>query len=152
MGISYCLDDDRRLSVSVWSGEITTDERQRHLAALAANPHWGEGGLLLTDLTGVAHGSRPDAERLLDAASTFLARLGERARRAKWAMVASSLLDEAQRFRAYIEEEAPRLIVFNDVSTAATWLGVDTEHVRGMVDGLRAEIRSRDSGMSAATM
>ena len=141
MGISYCLDEARGLSVSVWNGEITLDERRRHMAALAADPRWGVGGLVLTDLTGVAEPA-PDAARLLDAASTFLAQLAGRTRRARWAIVASTTFAEAQRFGSYIEEEVPRVIVFNELSTASTWLGVDGDRVRSTVDELRADLRS----------
>jgi hypothetical protein len=151
MGISYRLDEARGLSVSVWSGEIGLDERRRHMAALAADPGWGVGGLVLTDLRGVDEPSRPDADRLLDAASTFLAQLGDRARHARWAIVASTTFREAQRFGAYIEEEVPRVIVFNDLSTASTWLGVDPDDVRATVDGLRAELRSGEGQGSAVS-
>ena len=50
-------------------------------------------------------------------------------RDSKWAMVAGETFVLAQRFGSYLEEEVPRLIVFNDLATACTWLGVDGAEV-----------------------
>jgi hypothetical protein len=36
------------------------------------------------------------------------------------------------------------LIVFNDLDTACTWLGMDRALVRAQVDELRAQLRARD--------
>ena len=144
MGIAYCRDEARGLSVSVWDGEVTVDQRQRHMTALASDPDWGTGGLLLTDLTGVSAASLPTAEKILDAASVFLAHLAPQARKAKWAMLADATFHLAQRFGAYIEEEVPRMIVFNDLDTASIWLGVGETELREIVDELRREIRSSD--------
>jgi hypothetical protein len=148
MGITYRYHEPTRLSVSVWDGEISTDERQRHMAVLASDEQWGTGGRLLTDLTGVTSRSRPSAAQVLDAATVFLSKLSGRARATKWAIVADATFAEAQQFGACIEEVAPRVIVFNDLATAATWLGVDTAQVRKIVAELRSQLRSQRSTRS----
>jgi hypothetical protein len=145
MGIAYRCDEGTGLCVSVWDGEVTVDDRHRHIAALAADPQWGARGLLLTDLTGVSAAHRPSAKEVLDAAAEFSAKLAEPVRHAKWAMVANETFVLAQRFSTYLEEEVPRLIVFNDLDTACTWLGVDTAASRAVIDELRAGLRAAAS-------
>ena len=138
MAIAYRCDDSTGLCVSVWDGEVTDDERRRHIAALAADPEWGAQGLLLTDLTGIAASARPTAKQVLEAAADFAEKLAGQVRDAKWAMVAGETFVLAQRFGSYLEEEVRRLIVFNDLDTACTWLGVDTATARVIIDDLRA--------------
>ena len=48
-------------------------------------------------------------------------------------VVANETFVLAQRFSTYLEEEVPRLIVFNDLDTACTWLGIDTAAARAHV-------------------
>jgi hypothetical protein len=144
MGISYRVDTATGLSVSVWDGEVTGDQRREHMQALASDDAWGAGGLYLTDLTGVASSSVPGVDEVLDAAAAFLETLASQVGRAKWAIVAGDTFERAQRFGSYIEEEVPRLIVFNALDTACTWLGVDVLAARAVVDALREEIRSSE--------
>jgi hypothetical protein len=142
VGIAYSCHRTTGLSVSVWNGEVTAEQRQRHMALLASDPEWGAGGLLLTDLTGVSAATVPAPERVLEAASIFIEQLASRTRNAKWAIVADATFDHAQRFGAYLEEEVRRVIVFNHLTTACTWLGVDAPDVREIVDALHTEIQS----------
>lgn len=144
MGIAYRCDAATGLSVSVWAGDVDSDERERHIATLALDADWGAGGLLLTDLTRVSASSRPDAQQVLDAAHAFLQHLAGLARGAKWALVATETFDEARRFRAYIEEEVWHVIVFDDLDAATDWLGADARRVGALIDELCDEISSAD--------
>ncbi len=85
---------------------------------------------------------------MLEAAAEFAEKLAAPVRDAKWAMIASETFVLAQRFGSYLEEEIRRLIVFNDLETACTWLGVDPVIVRKQVDELRAELRGEGDGPS----
>jgi hypothetical protein len=141
MGIAYRCDETTGLCVSVWDGEVTDEQRRQHIATLEADRGWGSGGLLLTDLSGVSASRRPSVKQVLEAAGEFSEKLARHVRDAKWAMVASETFVLAQRFSTYLEEEVPRLIVFNDLATACTWLGVDGAAAGTVVDELRAELR-----------
>jgi hypothetical protein len=145
MGIAYRCDAATDLCVSVWDGIVTKQDRQLHIEALASDPDWGSQQLLLTDLTGISAAHRPSAKEVLEAAAEFAEKLAAPVRNAKWAMIASETFVLAQRFGSYLEEEIRRLIVFNDLDTACTWLGVDPVVVRKQVDELRAELRAGDS-------
>jgi hypothetical protein len=141
MGIAYRC-DKTGLTVSVWDGEVTDEQRRQHIANLQSDPEWGAGGLLLTDLTGVSAARRPTAKQVLETAAEFSEKLAPVVRDAKWAIVAGETFVLAQRFGTYLEEEVPRLIVFNDLATACTWLGVDGAEVGTLLDELRGEVRS----------
>ena len=141
MGIAYRCDKEMGLCVSVWDGVVTDEQRRQHIATLEADPDWGAGGMLLTDLTGVSAARRPSAKQVLETAAEFSERLAPMVRDAKWAMVAGETFVLAQRFGSYLEEEVPRLIVFNDLATACTWLGVDGTRVGTIIDQLRGQLR-----------
>lgn len=145
MGIAHRSDNSTGLSISVWAGEVTDDQRRAHIAALAADADWGAGGLVLTDLTGVSAAHRPSAKQVLDAAAEFSNQLAKRVRDVKWAMVASETFVLAQRFGSYLEEEIHRMIVFNDLDTACIWLGVDVADARTTIAELLEDLRAADA-------
>ena len=137
MGIAYR--NSAELSVAVWAGVISDEETEGHLAALAADPAWAKQGRVLTDLTGLTEESRPSDERIAYTAEVFRSRIGQRARGVQWAMVADLTFEEATRFGEALAEEAPRLIVFNDYTSACTWLGVDIAETEALLGDLRHE-------------
>ena len=145
MGIAYRCDEKTRLSLSVWDGEVTPDDCARHIAALVSDPDWGQRGRVLTDLTGISAARRPSAKEVLEAAAEFSKKLADQVRNAQWAIVAGETFVLAQRFGSYLEEEVRRLIVFNDLDTACTWLGVDAADARELIGELRDSLRSHDA-------
>jgi hypothetical protein len=151
MGIAYRCDETTGLCVSVWDGDVTTEDRRQHMAALASDPRWGARGLLLTDLTGISATRRPSAKDVLEAAAEFSEKLADNVRNAQWAIVAGETFVLAQRFGSYLEEEVRRLIVFNDLDTACRWLGVDAAHARVLIDELRVELRHPDRSTQRPT-
>ena len=149
MGIAYRCDPVGGLSVSVWQGVITSDEVQRHMADLGCDDAWGAGGVLLTDLSGVSAVSRPTPTRLLNAASELTTRLKSRLRDACWAIVTGAMFAEANRFAGYMEEAVGELWVFEDLESAAQWLGHDAGLVGRLVLSVRDELeRGNASGIS----
>lgn len=128
-----------RVSVDVWSGTIEPRAAERHVEKLAAEPEWGVQGLILTDLTGIAEESRPSADTLRHVAAIFVERMGDRVRDAKWAVVADVTFEDATRFSHYVEATAPRMIVFNQLTTACTWLGINESDVRTIIEEIRTD-------------
>jgi hypothetical protein len=134
------------LSVSVWDGTVSSDDVARHIETLGTDPGWAASGRFLTDLSSVAEESIPNPAQVLDAAARFLERLGERAREAKWAILAGAAFAQARRFGTYLEEDIPRLIVFNELPTACLWLGVNEPAARAITADLRHTLRTRPPG------
>lgn len=135
MGIAYR--HTAFISVDVWSGTIEPRDAAEHVEAIAREPEWGVQGAILTDLTEIDPESRPSPETLQLVAAMFVERMGDRVRDAKWAVVADVTFEDATRFSSYVEATAPRLIVFNEITTACAWLGVDESEVRAIVAELR---------------
>jgi hypothetical protein len=133
------------VSVSVWDGLVSSEDVLRHIETLGEDPIWGASRRFLTDLSGVATDSIPNPEQTLEAAAHFLEQLGDQARGAKWAIIASAAFAQARRFGTYIEEEVPRVIVFSDLTTACIWLGVNEPAVRAVTTDLRRTLRHRPS-------
>jgi hypothetical protein len=137
MGIAYRNADG--VSVAVWAGFVSDEETENHLAQLSRDPDWAKQGRILTDLTGLAEESRPSDDRIAFTAEVFRSQIGQRARAAKWAMVADITFEEATKFGEELADEAPRLIVFNDEAAACAWLGVDTNQIEALLKELRHE-------------
>ena len=143
MGIAFRVDEPGGVSVSVWAGEVTSNQALAHVAALAAAPGWGAGGRILTDLTAVASTSLPDREQVSELARRFVDQLDARTRPAKWAVIANASFNRAAQFGEEIGEEGRRLIVFFDLASACIWLGVDLDTIRPVIEHLREEARSQ---------
>jgi hypothetical protein len=60
----------------------------------------------------------------------------------KSAVVAGGNFDRAREFESHDEPQGLRLIVFNDLFNACTWLGIDTDSAMDALDELRAELRA----------
>jgi hypothetical protein len=142
MGIAYRCDTRTGLTVAVWDGEITDDERRQHMAKLAADPDWANSRRLITDLTRVPNESRPTGNQIAEAAEVFLDQLAAPIADVKWAVVADRTFGDARNFGAQIEGEVRRMIVFNSVRTACVWLGVDAGDVQIIIDNLRQQVRA----------
>jgi hypothetical protein len=137
------------LSVSVWQGVVTSDDVHRHMADLGRDDAWGAGGVLLTDLSGVSAASRPTPTRLVNAASELTSRLKSRLVEACWAIVTGGMFAEANRFAGYMEEAVGELWVFEDLESAAQWLGHDAGVVGRLVWSVCEELnRGSASGLS----
>jgi len=145
MGIAYRVDEPAGVSTSVWAGLVTYDQAMQHVAALAATPEWGAGGLILTDLTAVASTSFPDREQVSELASRFVDQLDDRSRSTKWAVIANEIFSRASQFGEELGDAARRLIVFFDLASACIWLGVDLDAMRAVIERLREEARSQSA-------
>lgn len=141
MGIAYRCDERIGVSVSVWDGQVAAQDAYAHMAETMADPRWGSGGKILTDLSTVARTSAPSDDNIRELAAGFEA--SERFWSARWAFVASNIFQEAIKFTDEIGDDVDGIVVFNSIEVAAVWLGVDGASLRAVVNELRAEIRSR---------
>ena len=140
MGIGYRLDRSRGLTLVVWDGAITGDDAEDHVRSLFDDPEWPPGPLHLLDATSAASVPIVANTKLVD-----LAVNAAETRRVRFALVQHMGFDEA----TYFEREASsrglsQVIVFNDISTACTWLGLDVGPIRATVTEMRREIRARE--------
>jgi hypothetical protein len=146
MGIAYRCGTATGLSVEVWDGEVGIDEARRHIARLAADPEWAASRRIVTDLSSLSAGSRPDADQLAQLGDAFLHQLAYLVGDVKWSVIADQAFDEAIGFGARIKHEVRRMIVFNGLATACVWLGVDTSAVQPVLTELRRQLRAEPPG------
>jgi hypothetical protein len=139
MGIAYRLEKPLSLMTTVWDGTITADDWQEHLRETFDDPDWPAVSRNLTDLRSADLSAITDAHRV-EAVSLYEPH-GHHVRGKKSAVVAGDNFDRARRFESHNEPAGLRLIVFNDLFNACTWLGIDTSAAMDTLEELRTEVR-----------
>jgi hypothetical protein len=140
MGIAYRLDKPLGLMTAVWDGEITAEAWQEHLRKTFDDPDWPSVGRNLTDLRSADLSAITDRNRV-----EAVAMYGPHAQHVqgkKSAVVAGDNFDRARDFESRNEPAGLRLIVFNDLFNACTWLGIDTAAATDTLEELRSEARN----------
>jgi hypothetical protein len=140
MGIAYRCDPTTGVGIEVWHGKVGFDVARMHVDQLANDPEWAASRRIVTDLTGLASESVPNADQIKGLSDAFLQQLAYLVSDAKWSIIADEALAEALTFGEQIRHEVRRMIVFTNLVTACVWLGVDREDVEPVIDELRREI------------
>jgi hypothetical protein len=135
---TYLEDED--LFVVVWgAGAVLGAEYEAHARArMAEDPNWPPGTRRLVDATAMA----ADALTASDVA-TNTDLYGERTERmvgTRTAIVAGRAWEIATEFERRIDRYGSRTIVFNYLSEACKWLGIDPDRARTTIAQLRKEL------------
>jgi hypothetical protein len=140
MGIASEYRDADDLLVVVWHGLVSGGEwaqfvRQR----LADDPGWPNGKRRLADLTTLDPSllSSTDVENVIPLYSARLRNLAG----TRQAIVATHGWDLARDFERRIDRLGATTVVFNRVSDACEWLGIDEVAVSEVITRLRAALR-----------
>lgn len=139
MGIAYRCDPATGVSVEVWDGTISFDVAALHVEQLSKDPEWAASRRIVTDLTGMAADSRPDADDLRRLSDAFLHQLAHLVSDAKWSVIADSAFAEALVFGEHVRHGVRRMIVFTNLVTACVWLGIEPDDVRPVIEDLRRQ-------------
>jgi hypothetical protein len=140
MGIAYRMDKSQGLMTIVWDGSVTADDWRAHLEAMFDDPNWPIGPRNLTDLRSADVSSVTAADQAEIVA--MYAPHQDKLRGMKSAAVAGDNFESSTEFGNQNEPPGLSLIVFNDLVTACTWLGVDKAIAQATVTELRQELRS----------
>jgi hypothetical protein len=124
---------------TVWDGAITAADWQQHLQATFDDPEWPAVTRNLTDLRSADLSSITETDRAESVA--LYGPNAQHVRGKKSAVVAGGNFDRAREFESHDEPAGLRLIVFNDLFNACTWLGIDTGTAMDALAELRAELR-----------
>ncbi|MGO9876603.1 MAG: hypothetical protein ACLPVY_22745 [Acidimicrobiia bacterium] len=139
MAIASQLDKALGLTLVVWDGIVTGYDAEEQVRRLRADPDWPPGPLHLLDTTSVSAVPTVANTKLVE----MLAEIAE-TRRIRFAVVASDAFDEATRFQqAASAVGVSHVIVFNELSTACAWLGVDVAATQSALSALRNEAREQ---------
>ena len=134
MGIAYRYLDHEDLVITVGDAVVTRDELVAFAERQVADPMWPFGARRLADLTTVESDLSPDD---VEAAAAVYAASNPTMRGVQHALIASRRWDLARVFESHLDDLGSTAIVFNTLDTACTWLGVDVDSTRSVVNELR---------------
>ena len=146
MPIAYRIDKQLALMTAVWDGPISAVDWREHLRATFAEPDWPSVLLNLTDLRSADLSAITDADRVEMVA--LYEPHAEHIRGKKSAVVAGDNFDRSREFESHNEPPGLRVIVFNDLFNACTWLGIDVSEANETFDELRRSLRNPESRCS----
>jgi len=139
VAIAYQLYKALGLTVVVWDGVVTGYDAEEQVRRLRADPDWPPGPLHVLDVTSVSSVLTVADTKLIE----MLAEMAD-TRQIRFAVIANDAFDEAARFQeAASAVGVSRVIVFNELSTACTWLGLEVTATRAALGALRSELRER---------
>src|SRR3954469_9480571 len=133
------LPDD--VLIIVWDGVVSGSHWEDHTRQrLADDPAWPSGTRRLADITSFdpSELTSPDIAVVVELLRSRPSRLVG----TKIAVVASDGWDLARDFERQIDRLGTTTIVFNEVKSAADWLGIDVDVARATITRLRADARS----------
>lgn len=138
MTIGYRIYKTLGLTLVVWDGDISGDEAEDQIRTLRSDPDWPPGPLHLLDTTTVTSAPLVANTKLVE----MLNEIAE-SKLIRFAVVASGDSSaEATKFQAAATAVGvSQVIVFNDISAACSWLGIDLPATRTTLADLRRELR-----------
>ena len=138
MAIAYRIDKTLGLTVVVWDGAVTGADAEDQVRTLQADPDWPPGPLHLLDTTSATSVPSVQDTKLVE----MLLEIAH-AQQIRFALVAGNMFEEATKFQeAASAVGLSRVIVFNDLTTACTWLGADAGTTRAALGELRRDLRA----------
>jgi hypothetical protein len=150
MGIAYYLDKQHGVTFSVWDGTVTAQDWLDQIRSATTNPGWPAGKLWLSDTSSVRDVSTIDAADIEKAAER-ICEYREQIEQGNVAIVAHDTFRKARMFEKFLSLCGPNVIVFNELVTAAGWLGIDPAVAGAVTQRLRAELRGQPTAGSAST-
>jgi hypothetical protein len=140
MSIVYEIDKRKGITYVVWDGRIGADEYLAHVERLLSDPDWPPSRRLhLSDLRSVLLDPALDESVLQKAANLFSRH--PYISTVKTAIVAHQAFEKAVTYEHLSSKFEPSMIVFHDLRTACTWLGIDADGARQVLDALRISTR-----------
>ncbi len=142
MSITYRLDREKGIGYTCWIGTITADEFLVQTRRNLQDPYWPpERGLLLIDLRN-AWLDRTIDESIIHQILNDYSEGRERIQNLRVAIAANSLFETAKVFERIASGYSASVIVFNDLDTACTWLGVDLQAAEKTLQEMREQVRN----------
>ena len=143
MSIGYRSIPRLGLIVEVWDGMITVDQWRAHVDRYLSDPERLSGDRSVVDVTtadATAIGDLDEAH-VVGKYLPHAAELGHR----RSAVIAAREFGPSFEFGRRIERLGLKMIVFNELMGACTWLGLDSSEIRAQIQDLRAALRDEMS-------
>lgn len=140
MSIVYRIDKDEGVSFALWDGVVTAEVFLAHANQLVSDADWpARRGLHLTDLQTTTLDASID-ESILERSADLYGR-HPKISTLKVAIVANEAFKKAVIFERFFLRYQPSVIVFNNLETACTWLGISPDTAAHTLRSLRKLVR-----------
>jgi len=138
MPVAYVVLDQGTLVLELWVGAISHDEvlahERRHLSDSSVIP----GASVLVDAISASFETMPE---MVQEVTDLYRRPVETLKVGKVALlVSASAYDHVQLYEKQASESGVRVIMFNSLDVACTWLGIDGTRARQEFEKLRANL------------
>ena len=139
MAIGYAYDDNLRLALIVWVGEVTAEDWRAQASRGVVDPMVAAAPRVLADVQLASLHNSVDEEVIGEIADLWGAS-GVFSGKPLAVVAAGAGFSDAKLFEKAMAEHGSRLIVFNDFDAACVWLGVEPGPVRRHVAQMVAEL------------
>ena len=140
MGIAYRFEAQLRCTFIVWDGDVTPQQWRDQVDSIVDDPAFPPGPLVLADLTTAGGAPLITPDIIKEMAERWRA-YAPNLDRMQWALVPNEAWDKMRQFEAEVEGSGVRTMVFNEPWTACSWLGLDVDVVRPILDDIRKQLR-----------
>ena len=140
MSIGYKFIKEKHLNISVWDGKVTLDEWLDNLRQIISGPDFPTTLMQIADLRSAAADPSIDERGIKQAAELIGTHTVNRTGK-KIAIVAGKEFKRSKMFENLVKIHFWNAIVFNDLSTACTWLGIDTMETQQEIEQIRIKLR-----------
>src|SRR5688572_946332 len=139
MGIKYRADREKQIIFVVWDDVVTADTWFEHIDRLIADPLWPLISAMLVDLR-TARDISSIEEAEIDHAVALFNTVPIPLSKKRVGIVAANAFWKSRRFGDLISRFGASVIVFNELSTACAYLGIDTMEALKAIQQLRADV------------
>ena len=143
MGILCELDTTRRTVFIVWDGIVTPEDWYRNVHELLAKPELPSIQRIIVDSHTVTNSSDigdTEIEIVTGLLQTQIKTMFNKS----MAVYADNMFGRAKKAETAISRLGIAIVVFNRLDTACTFLGIQPEKTREMLEGLRLKLREQE--------
>lgn len=140
---NYVVLNDGRVVVEFWTGQVTHDELLAHEQRHLSDPSIQAGASVLVDAERAQFGST--VEEVKEVADLYGHVIGRLKVGRIALLVNRETYQRALVFLKEVEGYGVKVIVFNSLDIACTWLGLDVNVARKQLRSLQAQLASVDS-------
>lgn len=140
---TYAVINDGSMVVEFWTGQVTHDELLAHERRHLSDPLIKAGASVLVDAQRARFGTTE--EEIADIAVLYSRVVGKLKVTRMALLVNNETYERALVFMKEVEGYGVKVIIFNSLDIACTWLGLDVNLARKQLQALQAESAQVDA-------
>jgi hypothetical protein len=140
---TYAVINDGSMVVEFWTGQVTHDELLAHERRHLSDPSIKAGAAVLVDAQRARFGTTE--EEIADIAVLYSRVVGKLKVTRMALLVNNETYERALVFMKEVEGYGVKVIIFNSLDIACTWLGLDVNVARKQLQALQAESAQVDA-------